>query len=95
VLYVTELQTDSIVGLEPEESEEILAALFAHLYQSGNVLEHRWRVGDLVIWDNVSLQHGRPAMPTAEIRTHRRVVLGRRGVVEQVAGFQPSFLGTP
>ena len=94
VLYVTELQTDSIVGLDPAAGDDLLGSLFAHLYQPDHLVEHRWRVGDLVIWDNLSLQHGRPAMPTAAARTHRRVVIGRRGVVEQVPGFRPSFLET-
>jgi taurine dioxygenase len=89
VLYVNELQTDSILGLTVLESEELLGELLAILYDSANVLEHSWQEGDLVIWDNVSLQHGRGEMPEHEERTHRRVVLGERGVVEQVPSFVP------
>lgn len=89
ILYVNELQTDSIVGLPPEESEDLLQRLFAVLYDPSNVFEHRWSVGDLVIWDNFSLQHGRRHMPEREVREHRRVVLGERGVVEQVPSFVP------
>ena len=35
--------------------------LFAILYDEANVYHHHWRQDDLVIWDNIALQHGRPA----------------------------------
>mgnify|MGYP006197487709 CR=1 FL=1 len=41
-----------------------------------NCFAHRWRVGDLVIWDNVALQHGRRDIPKHEARTLQRVTLG-------------------
>ena len=94
VLSVNELQTDALVGLDEAESERVLTRLFEHLYDAGNVFEHRWSVGDLVVWDNISLQHGRGEMPADAVRRHRRVVCGERGVVEQVAGFRPSFLSS-
>ena len=61
-LCVSEQQTDRIVGWDPERSEEVLAALFAELYAPDNIVTHDWRAGDLVVWDNVALQHGRPAI---------------------------------
>ena len=38
--------------------------------------EHHWRNGDLVIWDNVALQHARPPIADGTRRTLRRVVCG-------------------
>src|SRR5207244_2809895 len=52
ILYVTELQTTRIEGVAPDESKALLAELRAHLYAAEKVLEHFWRNGDLVIWDN-------------------------------------------
>ena len=72
ILFVCRNQTDSIVGLAPDESEELLSALFVVLYDSSHVFEHTWRAGDVVIWDNLAVQHGR-----ADIATHGPRVLQR------------------
>lgn len=85
ILFVSEMQTDAIVGLEPDESEDVLRALRALLYAPDNIYEHRWHPGDLVVWDNLALQHGRGDIPVVEPRTLRRVPLGSRGVTRQYA----------
>jgi taurine dioxygenase len=54
-----------IEGMTPFESEEIYTQLFAILYDEANVYHHHWRQDDLVIWDNIALQHGRPAFKGA------------------------------
>ena len=77
VVLANELHTDHVVGLPKAESDALLADLFAVLYDREHVLEHHWRVGDLVLWDNVALQHGRPVPPGVEPRTLQRVTLGR------------------
>jgi len=61
ILYVCQQMTQGIDGLPEEESQELLEALFQHLYASEeNVFAHQWRKGDLVLWDNLTLQHARP-----------------------------------
>ena len=74
ILYVTAMQTDSIVGLPEEESEALLQRLWAELYAPPNVYEHEWHVGDLLVWDNLALQHARGAVTGR--RTLRRVPVG-------------------
>jgi taurine dioxygenase len=59
LLYISQQATIEILGLSAEENETLLAELFSHLYPADAVLEHDWRPGDLVIWDNVATQHGR------------------------------------
>ena len=59
VLYVSQQMTREIVELPAEESEEVLQALFAHLYDPAVVYEHHWRTGDLVVFDNLAVQHAR------------------------------------
>lgn len=85
ILYVSQMQTDRIVELEAQESEVLVQELFAALYAPDNVYEHPWRTGDLLVWDNLALQHGRnaPDLP----RTLRRVTLAHKGVPDQVRGF--------
>ena len=59
MLYVCEQQTREIVGLPKKESDALLDQLFAHIYNPAYVMEHHWRTKDLVIWDNMSIQHNR------------------------------------
>jgi taurine dioxygenase len=74
ILYVTAMQTDSIVGLPEHESEGLLERLWAELYAPEHVYEHEWRIGDLLVWDNLALQHARGAVTGR--RTLRRVPVG-------------------
>lgn len=76
VVMANAMHTDSIVGLPEAESEALLADLFAVLYDESNRYEHRWSVGDLVVWDNVALQHARGDIGTGEARTLQRVTVG-------------------
>jgi alpha-ketoglutarate-dependent taurine dioxygenase len=46
-----------IVGMPEEESAALLRELLEHATQPRFVYRHRWRVGDLVIWDNRCLLH--------------------------------------
>ncbi|MFI5042969.1 MAG: TauD/TfdA dioxygenase family protein, partial [Acidimicrobiales bacterium] len=69
VLYVNEMQTDRIVGLDAARSEDLLQRLRAILYDGSNTYSHDWSVGDIVVWDNVALQHARPIPPPAVPRT--------------------------
>jgi alpha-ketoglutarate-dependent taurine dioxygenase len=64
VLNVSENHTRQVVGLDPVESDDLLEELFAHLYRADNTYEHEWAQGDLLIWDNVALQHARPNVTT-------------------------------
>jgi taurine dioxygenase len=74
LLYVSQQATIEILGLSPEENEALLEELFTYLYDPKAVLEHDWRQGDLVIWDNIGAQHGRGTVALAgPERTLRKV----------------------
>jgi alpha-ketoglutarate-dependent taurine dioxygenase len=75
VLFASEHQSVHIVGLSEMESETLIEELFGALYRQENMYRHEWRPGDLLIWDNISLQHGRPETPAGSPRVLRRVVL--------------------
>src|SRR4051812_11631704 len=66
VVMANDQHSLSIVGVPRPESDALLADLFDVLYDAENLHEHRWRVGDLVLWDNVALQHGRRDFPRQE-----------------------------
>ncbi len=84
VVQANEMHTDRVLGVEPAESEALLDTIFAVLYAEENRYEHRWRTGDLVLWDNIALHHGRPAFDTTEPRTLQRVALGNYTATELV-----------
>ncbi len=46
-----------IEGMADAEAEALVAELIAHATQRQFVYTHRWRVGDLVMWDNRSTMH--------------------------------------
>jgi alpha-ketoglutarate-dependent taurine dioxygenase len=46
-----------IPGLEPEESERLLADLLAFACRPPRTYEHAWRPGDVAIWDNRCVLH--------------------------------------
>jgi taurine dioxygenase len=89
VLYLTEMQTDSIVGLPEDESEALIEELFGHLYAGENLYTHSWRNGDLAIIDNRALQHSRPDVSRVGRRTLRRTTLARQTFFEQFPQFKP------
>ena len=54
---MNEAHTSHIVGLPAEESTALLAELYAHIVRPEFRYEHRWRAGDLLMWDNIAVQH--------------------------------------
>lgn len=72
VLLLTEYHCHRINELSPEESDATLAELFRHMYRPENIYDHHWTQYDLVIWDNVALQHARRGR--AELEQGRRVL---------------------
>ena len=84
VLWVSELQTAGLPGLPAEEGRAVLHAAFDHLYAPERVLEHRWRTGDVVFWDNIALQHARGDLGGVGRRVLQRVIVGIEGVAPHV-----------
>jgi len=81
-LFAPEMTTDSIVGLDSDESEALLAQVFAALYGPGQVLEHRWCMGDFVLWNNTRVVHARGDSSMVEHRVLQRVTLGTKGYLD-------------
>jgi len=56
-LFVNPGFTSHIVGFSRIESEALLSMLYAHSTQPEFVLRHRWRQGDVLLWDNRATMH--------------------------------------
>jgi alpha-ketoglutarate-dependent taurine dioxygenase len=67
-----------IVGLPEAESAALLAELLGHATRPCFVYTHRWRLGDLVMWDNRCLLHR--AVANFDVTRERRVM--HRSVVK-------------
>ncbi len=64
-----------IEGLGEDESDRLLEDLFGYLYRPANVYEHEWSVGDVIVWDNLAIQHERPAFhEQGAVRSLRKVI---------------------
>jgi taurine dioxygenase len=74
-IFVNRLMTDHIVGWDREESAALLAQLYAHQEQPRFVIRHRWRPGDLVVWDNRCVLHARTDFDPTERRMLQRVTV--------------------
>ena len=84
-LWVNELQTVCLLGMEWEASCDVLHTAFDHLYAPGNVFEHFWRNGDFIVWDNIALQHARSNLDSVGKRLLQRAIVGTHGVVPHLA----------
>ena len=71
-----------IVGLEPDESEALMAQLYEHCQCDAFVHKHKWRPGDVVFWDNRCTMHFAQAYDdkTFTRHMHRTTVQGDRPV---------------
>ena len=67
-----------ILGMPGAEGAALLRELLEHATHRQFVYTHRWRVGDLIMWDNRCLLHR--AVANYEVNKHRRVM--HRSVVK-------------
>lgn len=81
-LYVNEWFTVGIAGLPEDEGRQLLQELCAHCTKEEVVYRHKWRVGDLLIWDNPQTQH----LATFDFSPSQRRLM-RRTIIEGTRPF--------
>jgi taurine dioxygenase len=74
-LYVCRLMTDRIERLPEQESRAFLDVLFDQVEKPAFRYTHRWRVGDVLLWDNRCTVHARTDFDPAERRHLRRFTI--------------------
>jgi taurine dioxygenase len=80
-LFLGRRPNSYIVGMEVAESESLLDALWVHATQPRFAMCHEWQVGDLLMWNNLSVLHrrdpfdadARRVMHRTQIKGHERV----------------------
>ncbi len=56
-LYLNTGRMEGIEGMEEDEAYELIEELYSHATQPKYEYRHKWRVGDMVIWDNRAVMH--------------------------------------
>ncbi len=74
-VFVNELMTEKINGLSDGKSSAYLDQIFAMQRETRFCYEHRWQVGDLIIWDNRCSLHARKDFPRNQRRLLRRITV--------------------
>lgn len=80
-LYLGRRMNGYVEDLSVEENEELLDAIWEHVLQPKFIWEHKWSVGDVVMWDNRCVMHRREAFDDSSRRIMHRT---------QLAGDRPS-----
>jgi taurine dioxygenase len=75
-LYINPIRIEEIVGLDDSEALPLLDELLEHSTQLKFEYRHKWRPGDVVIWDNRCLMHkANGDYPVDQVRYLYRLML--------------------
>jgi taurine dioxygenase len=77
-LFVSPKDAESIIGLSPSESDELLDLLVAHMTDDRFTYKHDWQVDDALVWDNRRMLHAAAGYPTSGHRKGQRTTLTGR-----------------
>ena len=72
LLYVNRLMSLRVEGLPEDESDELLFRLFDHAENPEFRFTHKWKQGDLLLWDNRCTIHARADFDKTQTRHLRR-----------------------
>ena len=76
-LFLGRRPNSYVLGLDVPASEALLNALWAHATRPQFALCHEWRVGDVLMWNNLSVLHRRdPFDPKSRRVMHRSQIKG-------------------
>jgi len=80
-LYLGRRRNAYIEGLSLDDSSALLDEIWAQATREAHTWRHRWRVGDLVLWDNRCTMHRRDGFdPSARRVMHRTQIKADRRV---------------
>lgn len=75
-IYINPIRVEGIIDMPEQEALALLEELLDHATQEKFQYRHRWKPGDVVIWDNRCLMHkANGDYPTNEVRYLYRVML--------------------
>jgi len=75
-IYINPIRIEEIIGMETVEALALLDELLEHATQLRFEYRHKWRTGDVVIWDNRCLMHkANGDYPVAQVRYLYRLMI--------------------
>ena len=75
-IYINPIRIEAIIGMSEQEALVLLDELLEHATQEKFQYRHKWKAGDVVIWDNRCLMHkANGDYPVSEVRYLYRVML--------------------
>jgi taurine dioxygenase len=75
-LYMNPNRMEAVVGMDRAESDALLDALIRHATQEKYQYRHKWRRGDVLIWDNRCTMHKANAdYPEGARRLMQRIIV--------------------
>ncbi len=73
ILYINQGFSTGIVGLNYETSKKVLEELFAFLECEEHIHTHLWKDGDILLWENRTLNHKASTVPQGEKSVSYRI----------------------
>jgi taurine dioxygenase len=75
-IYINPIRIEEVIGMPEQKALPLLDELLEHATQEKFQYRHKWKLGDLVIWDNRCLMHkANGDYPPGEIRYLFRAML--------------------
>ena len=80
-LFLGRRPNSYVLGMDVAASEALLDALWAHATQPRFAMCHEWQIGDLLMWNNLSVLHRRdPFDPKSRRVMHRSQIRGNERI---------------
>jgi taurine dioxygenase len=93
VLHVSNYMAEGIVGMENDEGDSLLEEVCQTINRLGDSCSyhHKWRDGDMVVWDNTRMLHCVSGSDPDQLRVmYRTTIKGDYGLGRWEGGAQPA-----
>lgn len=73
ILYMSQGFTTGIVGLDYETNQKVLRDFFSFIERDEHIHTHVWKDGDILLWENRTLNHKASTVPEGEKSVSYRI----------------------
>jgi taurine dioxygenase len=76
ILFFSKLQAREILGISADDSAELFEKFPGYIESEDIIYRHQWQPKEVVVWDNLALQHARETFDPKYRRHLQRVQIG-------------------